>query len=154
MSPESAKKGEGSLPTSIPLESATQVSWEMMTGEIIDRSTRAPSTTHMLRSTVGLGDASISVVFPANVAQAIATRLLHIKSAAPDFDRMTLDFVAEMANMVAGVVGMHLANSGVSVSIGIPTASIFSGKQSLSTIRQQYRFSSRRFGTFWVSLED
>lgn len=148
------KAASGSLPTSVPLEAATRLSWEMMTGEIIDRSNRAPVPTHMFRSTVALGDASVSVVLPAPVATAIATDLLSVKSAAPDFDRMTLDFVSEMSNMIAGVVGMHLAEAGVTVSIGIPAASLFSGKQALMSIRQQYRFSSPRFGTFWVSLED
>jgi hypothetical protein len=101
------------LPTDVPLEAASRLAWHTLTGETVAMSGRVVPTRRLLRSSIALGRATVSVVLPDTVANRIAVDLLDVRSDAAFLNTMTLDFVGEFANLVAGIIGDELAERGI-----------------------------------------
>ncbi len=142
------------MPTDVRLEPAARLAWQTLTGEAVESSGSVVPTRRMLRAAVALGSVRISAVLPDTVAGRVATELLGVKSDFPDLNAMTLDFVGELVNLIAGIIGDELAQRGMEVPLGIPTASLFSGKVEVDDVRLLIRFHSPSYGPFWIGLED
>ncbi len=142
------------VPTDVRLEPAARLAWQTLTGEMVEASGSVVPTRRMLRAAVSLGSVRICAVLPDAVAGRVATELLGVKSALPDMDSMTLDFVGELVNLIAGIIGEELGQRGIEVPLGYPTASLFSGKVQVDDVRVLIRFHSPTYGPFWIGLED
>ena len=142
------------MPTDVHLEPAARLAWKTLTGELVESSGNVVPTRRMLRSSVALGSVRISAVLPDSVASRVATELLGVQSALPDMHSMTLDFVGELVNLIAGIIGDELTQRGIEASLGIPTSSLFSGKVQVDDVRVLIRFHSPTYGPFWIALED
>ena len=142
------------LPTDVPLEAASRLAWHTLTGETVASSGGVLPTRRLLRSSISVGRARVSTVFPDAVVNRIAVDLLNINTDAPILHSMTLDFVGEFANLVGGIIGDELAERGFDAPLSIPSSSLFSGKLQIIDVRLMLRFHSPKFGPFWVSLED
>lgn len=138
----------------VPLEAASKLAWHTLTAETLSPSGVVVPTRRLLRSSVGVGDARVSAIFPDAVVNRIAVDLLHLQADAPILHTMMLDFVGEFANLVGGIIGDELAERGIDAPLGLPASSLFSGNVQLVDVRLTLRFHSVRFGPFWVSLED
>lgn len=149
-----AKLIRPSMPTDVRLESAARRAWQTLTGETVESSGSVVPTRRMLRASVALGSVRISAVLPDAVAGRVATQLLGVRAALPDMHAMTLDFVGELVNLIAGILGDELAQRGIEAPLGVPTASLFSGKVQVDDVRLLLRFHSPTYGPFWVALED